>query len=80
MNGICSCGVMHLNESSSIADLHSEQRDVLLLVVHGVPNKLIAKQLGVSIRTVEDRRARLMRALGVNSLAELVKRAIAEGH
>lgn len=66
-------------DANLLATLSPEQRDVLELVVQGVPNKLIAKQLNVSIRAVEDRRARVMRSLGAKSLAELIKRAITAG-
>jgi RNA polymerase sigma factor (sigma-70 family) len=61
------------------AALNAAERNVLQLVLEGTPNKGIAAQLGVSRRTVEDRRARLMRKLGVGSLPELVRCAIGAG-
>ena len=45
---------------------------MLALVVDGRANKVIAMDLGVSQRTVELHRARVMHKLGMRSLAELV--------
>ncbi|MDP6442598.1 MAG: response regulator [Pirellulaceae bacterium] len=55
-----------------VGDLSDGERDVLNLVIEGVPNKTVAKRLGVSIRTVEDRRARIMKKLRVHSFAALL--------
>lgn len=51
--------------------LTPRQREVLNLMVRGKPNKVIALELGISERTVELHRARVMRAMEVNSAAEL---------
>ena len=51
-------------------------RQVLDLLVAGKPNKLIARDLGLSPRTVEVHRRRLMARLGVGSLAEAVRLAV----
>ena len=48
------------------------EREVLGQVVAGKTNRLIAVDLGLSVRTVEDRRARMMRKLNVSSRAELL--------
>lgn len=53
----------------------SEQR-VLHLLVQGRNNHQIAKACGISRAAVEGRRARLMRKLGVTSLAKLVRLAV----
>ena len=45
----------------------------LELVVHGKPNKAIAKELHVSLRTVANRRAAILAKLHVNSTAELIR-------
>lgn len=55
-----------------LAALTPKEREVLELVVAGRTNREIADALGLSVRAVEDRRARLMKKAGVNSLAELV--------
>jgi two-component system response regulator FixJ len=59
-----------------IARLTSGEREVLALILEGKLNKEIAAELGLSIRTVEDRRARLMRKTQVKSVAELVQLAM----
>ena len=46
------------------------------LIVQGKPNKLIAKQLNMSIRTIESRRHEVFAKMGVESVAELVRLAI----
>jgi two-component system, LuxR family, response regulator FixJ len=61
---------------SLIAELSAREREVLSLLVAGKPNKLIAGELGLSPRTVETHRARLMSRLGVRSLAEAVRIAV----
>lgn len=54
-----------------LAGLTPRQREVMELLIRGLPNKLIAGELGISDRTVELHRARLMRRLMVSSVAEL---------
>lgn len=55
------------------------EKDVLHLVLAGSSNKSVAATLKVSPRTVEDRRARIMQKLGVETLAELVRLSIELG-
>jgi FixJ family two-component response regulator len=59
--------------------LSAAEKDVLEHILKGAPNKSIAAALGISRRTVEDRRARLMQKLEVDSLADLVRLAIEAG-
>ncbi|WP_313299241.1 response regulator [Diaphorobacter sp.] len=54
-----------------LADLTERERDVMRLVVEGLPNKLIADQLDISVRTVEVHRARLFDKMQVKSAVEL---------
>jgi FixJ family two-component response regulator len=58
------------------SQLNGPEKEVLEHVLRGVPNKQIASLLGVSRRTVEDRRARVMQKLDVESLAGLVRLAV----
>jgi two-component system response regulator FixJ len=53
------------------------EREVLDLILEGKYNKEIAAQLNLSVRTIEDRRAKLMRKMGAGSVAELVQLATA---
>ena len=54
-----------------IAELTERERDVMRRVVEGLPNKLIADQLGISVRTVEVHRARVFEKMDVKSAVEL---------
>lgn len=51
--------------------LTERERDVMRLVVGGLPNKLVADQLEISVRTVEVHRARVFEKMGVKSAVEL---------
>jgi two-component system response regulator FixJ len=62
-----------------IAQLTPPEREVLDQVLHGEANKVIAASLGVSRRTIEDRRSRVMQKLGVDTLADLVRISIEAG-
>jgi two-component system, LuxR family, response regulator FixJ len=53
--------------------LSHREREVLALLVEGKPNKIIAYDLGLSVRTVEVYRANLMNKLKTKSLSDAVK-------
>jgi RNA polymerase sigma factor (sigma-70 family) len=53
--------------------LTPREREVLELVTSGKPNKIMAADLGVSQRTIEIHRARVMEKMHANSLAQLVR-------
>ena len=65
----------HSSANSSLqarlASLTEREKSVLQLVVHGLPNKLVADQLDISVRTVEVHRARVFDKMGVKSAVEL---------
>ena len=61
------------------SELTRRQRDVLRLIVEGRRMKEIAAILGLSARTVETHKYDMMRALGVESTAELVALAVKKG-
>jgi two-component system response regulator FixJ len=65
--------------ASRVAALSARETDVLLGLVAGRQNKVIANALGISPRTVEIHRANLMAKLGVRSLPEAVRLALAAG-
>jgi two-component system response regulator DctR len=54
-----------------LTELTERERDVMRLVVEGLPNKLIADQLDISVRTVEVHRARVFDKMEVKSAVEL---------
>ena len=55
----------------NLAELTERESDVMRLVVEGLPNKLIADQLDISVRTVEVHRARVFDKMAVKSAVEL---------
>lgn len=61
-------------EVQAMADigLTPRQRDVLGLLLQGMPNKLIARELNLSVETVKDHVAAVLRALGVSSRTQAV--------
>jgi FixJ family two-component response regulator len=64
---------------SRLDTLTAREKEVMTLVVEGRPNKVVATRLGLSTRTVEVHRAKVMEKMGARSLAELVRAAIACG-
>ena len=62
--------------TSQLTTLSQREREVMERVVDGKPNKCIADELGISIKTVEAHRSRMMRKLGANSIAELVRLSV----
>ena len=56
-----------------LAALTDKERDVMKLVAAGEANKVIAKKLDVSERTVENRRRAVYEKLGVESVAEMMR-------
>ncbi len=59
-----------------IARLTAREHQVLMLLAAGHPNKEVARMLGLSPRTVEIHRARMMARLGVQSFAAAVRIAV----
>lgn len=56
-----------------LESLTRRERDVLNLIISGKANKVIAWDLGTSVRTIETHRANLMRKLKVRAVADLVR-------
>lgn len=67
-------GVLHRMEN-----LTPRERDVLLPLVQGYTNREVAEQLGVSVKTVDLYRSRVMKHMQAQTLPELVGMAIAAG-
>ena len=60
-------------------DMTPRQREVLQLLAEGQSTKEIASTLGISTRTVEFHKYRMMEDLGIKTVAELVKYAVKHG-
>ncbi len=65
---MCDCNIF---AATRVDGLSSRQHQVLEMVMSGAPSKIIADDLGISRRTVENHRAAIMKKLGVRSLPEL---------
>ncbi|MBV8145028.1 MAG: response regulator transcription factor [Gammaproteobacteria bacterium] len=63
----------HARIRERLESLTPREREVLTLMTLGKPNKVMAAELGVSQRTVEIHRARVMEKSGADSLAHLVR-------
>ena len=59
-----------------IESLTEREKEVLNWVVDGHPNKVIAMELGISQRTVENHRAHLMEKMNARTTANLIKRVL----
>lgn len=58
--------------AARLATLTGRERAVMQRIIEGKPNKLIAADLDISVKTVEYHRAKLMEKTGASSVAELV--------
>lgn len=63
----------HQQTTDRLANLNEGERAVLDLLVEGFPYKFIASKLNLSYKTVEARRARIMKKLGTETQGELYK-------
>jgi two-component system response regulator FixJ len=70
---------VNMQAKARVETLSERQRAVLHGILKGQPNKIIAWELGLSIRTVEAYRAQMLVKLGVRGTAEAVRLAMAAG-
>ena len=61
------------------AQQEMHQTEIVHLLAEGKSNKEIAAQLGITVRTVETHRAKIMLKLGLHSLADLIHYAMRHG-
>ncbi len=59
--------------------LSSREKQILQLLTEGIPAKQISSQLGLSVKTIEASRRRIMEKTDVDNLADLTKYAIRQG-
>ncbi|PWU17321.1 MAG: DNA-binding response regulator [Verrucomicrobia bacterium] len=64
------------NHTSPLDAITPREREVLVGVAEGLPNKGIADRLGVGVRTIETHRERIMRKLNIRTIAGLTKFAL----
>ncbi len=64
----------YLELRSSFEQLSEVEKNVLQLILAASPNKRIAKQLNVSVRTIESRRAQIYRKYAVDTIVALVQK------
>jgi RNA polymerase sigma factor (sigma-70 family) len=74
-----SAGSYQRRQREALAVLTSREREVMALLVQGLHNRDVAQRLGISARTVEVHKARVMSKLGAANLAELIRIANAGG-
>jgi FixJ family two-component response regulator len=70
----------HSRIKAHLAELTPREREVLDLMTQGKQNKVIGQELGVSPRTIEIHRARVMEKMGAHSVAELVRMMLDVAH
>jgi RNA polymerase sigma factor (sigma-70 family) len=56
-----------------IASLTPREREILALVIEGLPSQNIARKLGTSVKTVDVHRTRIKAKTGADSIATLVR-------
>jgi DNA-binding NarL/FixJ family response regulator len=66
-------------EAESRRRLTKRQGEVLRLLAEGKSNKEVASTLGISVKTAETHRAKIMRNQGFGSFSELVRYAVRRG-
>jgi two-component system, LuxR family, response regulator FixJ len=68
---------MRARAAAQVASLTPREREVLDLLITGLPNKAIANKLGASPRTIEVHRARVLEKLRARGLPDLVRLVLA---
>jgi len=76
MEAILTPGSVPTEAPAPLATLSAREREVMTLVAQGHTNQAIADRLGLSVKTIESYRARLMQKLGLTTRAELTRLAM----
>lgn len=70
---MCALAAENHSAADRMSHLTEREREVMKLAVEGLANKEIARRLGISHRTVEIHKARVMHKTGTNSVVELAR-------
>lgn len=70
---------LRLRRSGPLGILSTREREVFDLLVRGLTNEEVGQQLGISRRTVETHRSRILKKLNVHSAVELIRLAARHG-
>lgn len=82
LSPIASESILEPDETSPVAhesDLTPRELEVLRLIGEGLTNRAIGKHLGISVKTVERHRTKLMAKLDAHSIVELMREAFRRG-
>jgi DNA-binding NarL/FixJ family response regulator len=74
--GFLKLGDMSSSEGSAPGMLTYREREIVQLLAESKSNKEVSTILGISVKTVQTHRAKIMRKLGINSIVELVRYAV----
>jgi DNA-binding NarL/FixJ family response regulator len=72
-------GLSKKSPATTGSSLTRREKEVMQLVAEGHSNRSISETLGISIKTTETHRARIMKKLDLKSVADLVRYALREG-
>lgn len=76
----CECdGVKNESRTTAFDKLTDREREVATMLCDGLRNAEIADRLGVSVKTIDTHRHRVLKKLGVDNNVRLVRLAIREG-
>lgn len=67
---------LHFAAASRISTLTCREREIMALLIQGKRNKIIASELGISNRTVEAHRAKIMEKMQAHSLSDIVRATV----
>lgn len=67
------------SRTPAVPTITGREREVLIRVAQGMPNKSIAKELDLAVKTVEKHRSNLMRKLSLHNSAEVTMYAVRTG-
>jgi DNA-binding NarL/FixJ family response regulator len=76
---VCSSALLNGHSARKTTELTSRELEVLQLIAEGFPNKQIAVELSISIKTVEKHRQQLMNKLELHDVASLTRYALSKG-